>query len=656
MIRTNGTLRQASWEEAMTRVAEAFRQNIDTHGPDSVAFYGSGQLFTQESYTANKLFKAGIGTNNVDGNPRLCMASAAAGYISTFGADEPMGCYEDIDHADCFFITGSNTAECHPIIWERIRDRKRSQPDTTIIVVDPRKTRTARHADLHLPITPGTDVALYNGMIHQFIANDMLDQEMVERYLTFKDGTAGGAERTFDDLAQHASRYPPERVSDICGVSARSIREVAFRFADAGASMSIWTMGLNQQTQGTACNRLVNAMHLLTGHIGRPGATPFSLTGQPNAGGGVRDTGALAHALPGGRKVANADDRREMEELWGVEPGTIGPEPGAAAVAMFDAMGRGDIRAALVMCTNPAQSLPNAEPYREAMDEAFLVVADAIYPTETTEFADVVLPAAMWTEKGPGIFSQSERRYHAVPQIVDPPGEARPDLDMLVDLATRLGHDDVITAQTYEAVWDEWRQISAHSYYDFSGMTMERLLNERGLLWPCPSTDHPGTCRRYLPGEDPLAEGDGRFDFYGRPDGRAVVWLEDQEPPKDERTEAFPLVLTTGRVYEHWHTATITGALDDLDNIDIDFLAMSPRDARTRDIEDGDPVVVDSRRGSVELMAKVTPDIVSGVVFSTFHSPTHLINRAVHDAVDPTSKQPEFKVSAVAVRRAEEVA
>lgn len=650
MIRENGTLRTASWAEAMTRVADEFRQSIDTYGPDSVAYYGSGQLFTQESYTANKLFKAGIGTNNVDGNPRLCMASAAAGYISTFGADEPMGCYEDIDHADCFFITGSNTAECHPIVWERIRDRKRSQPDTMIIVVDPRNTRTARHADLHLPITPGTDVALYNGMIHQFIENDMLDREMVERYLTFK---RGGDARTFDDLVQHVSRYPPERVATICGISARQVREAAFQFADAGASMSIWTMGLNQQTQGTACNRLVNAMHLLTGHIGRPGATPFSLTGQPNAGGGVRDTGALAHALPGGRKVANPEDRREMEELWGVEPGTISPEPGAAAVAMFDAMGRGDIRAALVMCTNPAQSLPNAEPYREAMDEAFLVVADAIYPTETTEFADVVLPAAMWTEKGPGIFSQSERRYHAVPQIVDPPGEARPDLDMLVDLATRLGHDDVITAQTYESVWDEWRQISAHSYYDFSGMTMERLLEERGLLWPCPSTDHPGTCRRYLPGEDPLAEGDGRFDFYGRPDGRAVVWLEDQEPPEDERTEAFPLVLTTGRVYEHWHTATITGALDELDNIDIDFLAMNPQDARTRDIEDGDPVVVDSRRGSVELMAKVTPDIVSGVVFSTFHSPTHLINRAVHDAVDPTSKQPEFKVSAVAVRRAE---
>ncbi len=651
MVRENGSLRQASWEEAMTRAVEGFQQALDDQGPDSVAFYGSGQLYTQESYTANKLFKGAIGTNNVDGNPRLCMASAAAGYISTFGADEPMGCYEDVDHADCFFITGSNTAACHPIVWERVRDRKRSRPETTIIVVDPRKTRTARHADLHLPITPGTDVALYNGMIQQFIEMGAVDREMVDEYLTFQNG-GDGESKTFDDLKQHVARYPPERVSDICEISARQVKEAAYEFAEAGATMSIWTMGLNQQAQGTACNRLVNAMHLLTGHIGRPGATPFSLTGQPNAGGGVRDTGSLAHALPGGRKVAKKEDRREMEKLWDLAPGSIDDTPGHPAVSMFDAMGRGDVQAALVMSTNPAQSLPSAEQYRDAMEKAFLVVADAIHPTETTTFADVVLPAAMWAEKGPGIFSQSERRYHAVPKLVDPPGEARSDLDILVDFATRLGHDDVITAQTYEDVWEEWRTISQHSYYDFSGMTMERLLDGEGLLWPCPSEDHPGTCRRYLPDEDPLAEGDGRFDFYGRPDGRAVIWLEEQEPPSDERTEDFPLVLTTGRVYEHWHTATITGALDQLDDIDIDFLAINPSDAKARDIVDGDPVTVESQRGSVELVAKVTPDIVSGVVFSTFHSPNHLVNRAVNDTVDPSSKQPEFKVSAVAVRPA----
>ena len=312
MIRSNGEFRRSTWDEAMALVVRRFRDSIDRFGPDSVAFYGSGQLFTQESYTANKLFKAGIGTNNVDGNPRLCMASAAAGYVSVFGKDEPMGCYEDIDAAECFFITGSNMAECHPVLWERVRDRKRSRPEIPIIVVDPRRTNTAKHADLHLPILPGTDIALYNAMIHEFIRNGFIDEMMVENYLSFKEEESL---RTFPDLRKHVEVYTPERAGSICGIGPHAIREAAFLFGSSKATMSLWTMGLNQQSQGTAANRLVMAMHLLTGQIGRPGATPFSLTGQPNAGGGVRDTGALAHALPNGRLVTNPEDRHEMEAL-----------------------------------------------------------------------------------------------------------------------------------------------------------------------------------------------------------------------------------------------------------------------------------------------------------------------------------------------------
>lgn len=644
MIRHNGDLKQASWDEAMRLVAKEFRNSIDTHGPDSVGFYGSGQLFTQESYTANKLFKAGIGTNNVDGNPRLCMASAAVGYISTFGADEPMGCYEDVDHADCFFITGSNTHDCHPIIWERVMDRKRRHPDTDIIVVDPRTTATAEKADIHLPITPGTDVSLYNAMIYEFIENEYLDEEVVNEHVTFREG---GNERSFEDLKQHVQSYRPEDVADRCGLSARRIREVAHTFADAEATMSIWTMGLNQQAQGTACNRLVNAMHLLTGHIGRPGATPFSLTGQPNAGGGVRDTGTLAHALPAGRLVAKDEDRAEMEDLWGVPEGTISPEPGYHAVAMFEALRTGDLKCCLVMGTNPGQSLPNAERYHEGMDRGFLAVADSIHPTETTKRADVVLPSAMWAEKG-GVFSQSERRYHIVPKVVDPPGAARPDLDILVDLADRLGHGDLISARTREDVWNEWRKISEGSYYDFRGITYERLREQPGLLWPCPDEDHPGTCRRFVPGEDPLSEQDeGRLDFYKAENGRAKVWLHDQKEPSDPYSDEYPLTLTTGRVLEHWHTATITGGLDQLQDIDIDFLEVHPQDARKRGISDGDPVRVVSRRGDATMRARVTDEIALGTVFATFHSAQRLINATVNDTVDPFSKEPEFKVSAV---------
>ena len=646
MIRENGELTHGTWDEAMTLVVQRFHEAIDQFGPESVAFYGSGQLFTQESYTANKLFKAGIGTNNVDGNPRLCMASAAAGYISVFGIDEPMGCYEDIDSADCLFISGSNMAECHPVLWERVRDRKRSKPETCIVVIDPRRTVTAKEADLHLSIRPGTDVALYNAMIHEFIRNGFIDLEMVEKFLSFREGESI---RAYRDLVRHLEHYTPERAATVCGIAAKDIGEAAFRFASSKATISLWTMGLNQQSQGTAANRLVMAMHLLTGHIGRPGATPFSLTGQPNAGGGVRDTGALAHALPNGRLVTNPSDRHEMEELWGVPRGRISSKPGYHAVALFEAMERGDVKCCLVMATNPAQSLPNARRYRAAMQKAFLVVADAFHPTETTQFADVLLPAALWAEKE-GVFSQSERRYHLIPKVVDPPGEARSDLEILVELAERLGYGDLISTHGSREVWEEWRKISAHSKYDFSGITYERLQKERGLAWPCPTEDHPGTCRRYVPREDPLAQGNGRFDFYGQPDRRAVIWLEKQQEPQEPTSDSFPLILTTGRILEHWHTMTITGKLDALQDIHPDFVQIHPKDAATFGITDGIEVTVRSQRGQADFTAQLTNMIRPGVLFATFHSARHLVNLTTNAVYDPISKQPEYKLCAVAVQ------
>lgn len=650
-IKRNGEFVEASWDEAMELIADRFGTAIDEKGPDSVAYYGSGQLFTEESYSANKLFKAGIGTNNVDGNPRLCMASAAVGYTSVFGKDEPMGCYEDIDHAECFFITGSNMADCHPIVWERILDRKHLRPDVPIIVVDPRKTNTAEKADMHLPIKPGTDVSLYNAMLYEFFRRDMIDEDMAENYCTYQ---RGGNETTLSELREHVQQYDPDSVAPVCGISADYIREAAWRFGDANASMSLWTMGLNQQKQGTASNQLVMAMHLLTGHIGRPGATPFSLTGQPNAGGGVRDTGALAHALPNGRAVTNERHRREMEELWDVPEGTISPEMGHHTVGLFQAMERGEMECCLIMNTNPLHSLPNITRYREAMENTFVVVSDSFHPTETTKYADVILPAAMWTEKG-GVFSQSERRYHYVPKVVDAPGECRPDFDMLIDLADRLGYEGLFPNRTPEDIWEEWRHISAHSDYNFKGITYERLKNQPGILWPCPDEDHPGTCRRYVPGEDPLAAEEGRHDFYGRPDGRAVIFLYDQEDPVDPVDEEYPLTLTTGRVLEHWHTETITRKLDQLDRIPTDFLEIHPADARRRGIEQDMKVRVESRRGGHEFRAKITNNIREGLVFATMHSAKHLINKATNDAYDPDSRQPDYKRCAVKVEPQEEV-
>lgn len=649
MIRKNGKLQRASWDEAMSLMAEKFKEAIDTYGPDSVGYYGSGQLFTEESYTANKLFKAGIRTNNVDGNPRLCMASAAVGYTAVFGIDEPMGSYSDIDHANCILITGSNMADCHPIIWERVMDRKRSNPDTFIIVIDPRKTLTARKADLHLQILPSTDVTLYNSLLYEVIRRGATDMDMVENYLAFRQGEEV---RDFEAFKAHLQDYAPEKVASVCGVSTEAIREAAYRFTASASSMSLWTMGINQQVQGVAANHLLNALHLITGQIGRPGATPFSLTGQPNAGGGVRDTGSLAHALPNGRKIASEKDRNEMEKLWGVPEGSINPKVGYNAIAMFQAMERGDLKCALIMCTNPAQSLPNINRYKAAMEKTFLVVADAFHPTETSQLADILLPAAMWVEKG-GVFSQSERRYHYIPKIMDAPGEARSDFEILIEFAERLGLGHILPAKTQEAVWEEWRNISAHSNYNFKGITYERLKKERGILWPCPDENHPGTEIRYVPGKDPMTKRAGRFDFYGRPDGKAVVFLHHQGAVPELTSAEFPMMLTTGRILEHWHTNTITGRLEELDRIKADFVEIHPADATRNGFVNGQEVEIRSARGDARFRVRITDNVREGLLFATFHSARHLVNSVTIDAVDATSRQPAFKHCAVAINPVE---
>ena len=505
-IRRNGRLEEASWDEAMDLVASKFKEAIAEHGPESVAFYGSGQLLIEESYTANKLFKAGIGSNNVDGNPRLCMASAAFGYTQSFGKDEPPGAYADIDFADVFFLIGSNTYECHPPLWERISIRRKMNPAVKVIVVDPRRTPTAERADYYLPVVPGTDMLLLNSMMYTILEDGLHDEDFISKHVNFSDGNESVS---FEDFREFLQDYIPENVAAELGISASQIREVAYLFASSQATMSMWTMGINQRIQGTFLNNNLNSLHLITGQIGRPGATPLSLTGQSNACGGVRDTGSLAHLLPNGRKIVVEEHRREVEKLWGVPPGTINPTPGYDALSLFKAMNEGKVKVMLNMCTNPAQSLPNVEKYREGMERAFLVVADAVHPTETTQFANVVLPAAMWAESGPGVFSQSERRYHVIPPIVEAPGEARSDLQILVELADRLGHGDVLPNRTYESIWEEWRHMSAHSKYNFEGITMERLLALPGIKWPCPTPEHPGTCIRYVPEYDPLAQGPG---------------------------------------------------------------------------------------------------------------------------------------------------
>ncbi len=674
MVRRNGEFVRIGWDEAMNLLAEKFAGAIKKHGTDSVAFYGSGQAMSEESYLANRLFKGGIGTNNVEGNPRLCMASAVGGYVTTFGKDEPMGCYDDIEHAKVFFLVGSNTAECHPVIFDQILARKQAGRDVLIVVLDPRKSPVKHVADIHLDPVPGFDLAVLHAMAQTIIAENRHDRDFIDKHAQFKivrDGKPTNV--SFDDYVKFLDDFTPEKAERICGVSANRIREAARLFA-VGPTMSLWTMGLNQRTTGVWANNLMHNLHLITGQINKPGATSFSLTGQPNACGGVRDTGSLCHILPYGRSVSKADHRAEMETLWGSKPGTIPDEPGLHTIAMFEALGEDKIQAMLICTTNPGHSLPNCHRHRDAMgkprpNKPFVCVIDA-YPTRTTELADLVLPAAMWAEKT-GVFGMSERRYQLHPQIISPPGEARSDFDVILDLAGRLEDLGVVQRgyikgkfKTTDDIWDEMRQASKGTAYDFMGITRKRLHAERGVRWPAPTEDHPGTARRYVKGEDPILDrgpyadnslSPGDTKFYAAPDHRAIVWLRPVKPPAEPADNEYPFILSTGRVLEHWHTGTMTMKADELRRAYPEaFVEINPEDARELGIRNGDQVRITSRRGEAVMKSRVVDMPRKGMVFAPFHweDDRAFINYVTIDAFDPGSKQPEFKICAVKLAKA----
>jgi len=655
LVRKNGKLVQASWEEAMSLVASRFKESAEKHGPDSVAFYGSGQGLTEETYAANKLFKAGLRTNNVDGNPRLCMASAVAGYVSTFGKDEPMGCYEDIDHADVFLLVGSNTSEAHPIIFRRIVKRKEQAKDVKVIVLDPRRTPTSRIADLHLTFVPGTDLAILNAMANVLFAEGLVDEAFMAQHVAFGEGAE--VNKTLEAYKAFLADYTPEKAAAISGCRAEDIVTAARWFGAKGRrAMSLWCMGLNQRTKGVWANNQMHNLHLITGKIGLPGSTPFSLTGQPNACGGVRDGGALSHTLPYGRLVANEKHRAEMERLWDVPAGTLAPKPGLSTVDMFRALEEGKVKCLWVMCTNPGQSMPNVDRYRKALakEDAFVVVTEAFHPTRTSELADVVLPAALWAEKE-GVYGCGERRYQLLEQSVQPSGEARPDFQILCDLARRLGHEKLLPWKTPADAWKELQLLSKGTAYDFAGMTRERLKASHGLLWPLPTEGHAGTARRYVKGEDPLVPADApdRILFYGRPDKKAVVWLRPHKAPEEVVDAEYPFWFTTGRVLEHWHTGTMTRNCKELRTANAEATAeLHPDDARRLGVASGDVVRIASRRGSDRFKVRVVDTARAGLVFVHMHDPEHMCNRITIDAVDPVSRQPEFKICAVRVERA----
>ena len=623
----------ASWDEAFERIATHWRRIIRDHGPDAAAFYVSGQLLTEDYYVVNKLAKGFLGTNNVDSNSRLCMASAVSGYVSSLGADAPPGCYADIELADCFLLIGTNTAACHPVTFERIRRRQLWAPKRVkVIVVDPRRTRTAEIADVYLPIHPGTDVALLNAMLHVLMQEKLIDQRFIQRHTT---GWAA--------LQTTVDGYSAERAAALCGVEASQIREAALAFGRARAAMSFWSMGLNQSTHGTAKNNGVINLHLATGQIGRPGAGPFSLTGQPNAMGG-RETGGLAHLLPGHRLVVKEQDRRAVEGLWGLPEGRISPQPGLTAVELFKALAEGRVKSVWILCTNPMVSMPNLAVVKQALAKAELVIVNDIYhPTETTQLADIILPAAQWSERD-GTLTNSERCISYVEQAINPPGDALPDWEIICRFARAMGLGEAFAFRTAEEVYEEYKGLTQGRDLDVGGITYERL--QRGpLQWPCPTTQHRSTMRRYTDG------------LFAHPDGKARFLPHEYEAPAELPDEQFPLILTTGRVRDQWHTMTRTGKIPVLMKKEPEpFVELHPEDAARFGIGEGEPVTVHSRRGSATAALRLTTAIARGTCFMPFHwgglRGEAVVNRATVEAFDPVSKQPELKFCAVRVEKA----
>lgn len=642
----SGELEPVTWEAALDELAERLGGAVERRGPRGAAFYISGQLLTEDYYAVNKLAKGCLGTNNLDSNSRLCMASAVAGYRGAFGTDGPPTSYADITRAGCFLLWGTNTADCHPVTFGRIRERKRD-PEVTAIVVDPRRTATAELADLHLHLRPGTDLALANAMLAVLVKEGFVDREYVERH------TAG-----FEEAVEAAEEWTPERAAEVCGLEAGDIVRAARMFGEAEGSLSFWSMGANQSTSGTLNNRAIINLHLATGQIGRPGAGPFSLTGQPNAMGG-REGGGLCQLLPGYRLVEDAGHRREVEEAWSLEPGSISPEPGLPATEMFESVRSGETEVLWVAATNPAVSMPDLARAKEALRVCgFLVVQDA-YLTETARLADLVLPAAQWGEKT-GTMTNSERRVSMVEKLVEPPGEAREDWEVFAAVGRRLGFPEAFAWQEPEEVFREYRELTRGTPVDLTGLSYERL--RRGpVQWPVPDLlsaedrrrrpaklpaeerEHPGTPRLYTGG------------VFNTPDGRARFAATPHAGLHEPASEEYPLVLSTGRLKNQWHTMTRTGRSEKLmQRLDGPFVRLHPEAAAEDGLQDGDRARIVSARGSYTARAEVTEEMDPGTVFAPFHwgdlwTAGGGVNETTHGAACPTSRQPELKGAAVRV-------
>lgn len=629
----NQDFQPITWEEAFNIITQKIQQTINNYSAESICMYGSGQFQTEDYYIAQKLLKGCLGTNNFDANSRLCMSSAVSGYIQSFGSDGPPCCYDDLELTDCAFLIGTNTAECHPIVFNRLAKYHKKNHHVKMVVVDPRRTPTAEAADLHLAIRPGTDIDLLNGIAHLLMKWNYLDTTFID------DCTSN-----FPAYAEVISHYSPDIVARQCGISIEDLETAAKYWGKSKSVLSLWSMGVNQSSEGTAKVRTIINLHLMTGQIGKPGAGPFSLTGQPNAMGG-REAGGLSHLLPGYRSVKNAEHRQEVEDFWGLERGKISPIPSLTAWEMITGLESGIVQLLWIAATNPAVSMPDLERTKKALlNSPFTIYQDAYYPTETASYAHLLLPAAQWGEKT-GIMTNSERRVTLCSAFKTPPKEAKPDWEIFAEVGRRLGFEDQFNFQNSSQVYQEFVQLTRYRPCDMSGLSHEFLSINGPTHWPFSQDNNSENKleikRLYTNLQFNTPDGRAKFGAYYS-QGLA-------EPPDPE----YPFVLTSGRLYGHWHTQTRTGRIDKIKQMHPEpFLEIHPRDAEKLGMIDGQVVEVRSRRGVAKFPAKITQAISPGTVFVPMHwgklwADDAEANALTHSESCPDSLQPELKACAV---------
>ncbi|GGQ24377.1 nitrate reductase catalytic subunit NapA [Shewanella litoralis] len=715
-----GDFTPVSWDVAFDTMAEKWKASIAKKGPTSVGMFGSGQWTIWEGYAASKLHKAGFLTNNIDPNARHCMASAVGGFMRTFGIDEPMGCYDDIEAGDNFVLWGANMAEMHPILWARLTDRRLSHKDAKVHVLSTYENRSFDLADNPMIFKPQTDLVILNFIANYIIQNNAVNKDFVSKHTNFALGVTdigyglrpehplekkaknpgdGGAKPiSFEEYAKFVSTYTVEYASEMSGVAVENLITLAKVYADPKQKvMSLWTMGINQHTRGVWANNMLYNIHLLTGKIATPGNSPFSLTGQPSACGTAREVGTFAHRLPADMVVNNDKHREITEKLWKVPAGTIPATPGYHAVLQSRMLKDGKLNCYWTMCTNNMQAGPNIndEIYPGFRNpENFIVVSDP-YPTVTAMAADLILPTAMWVEKE-GAYGNAERRTHFWHQQVKPPEGATSDLWQLVEFSKRFKVSEVWPAELIakqpdvadktlfdilfangeinkfpkdqckgayndesehfgfylqKGIFEEYAQFGRGHAHDLDAF--DNYHENRGKRWPV--IDGKETLRRFVEGSDPYVKAGEGFNFYGKPDGRAVIFALPYEPAAEEPNKEYDLWMSTGRVLEHWHTGSMTARVPELQRAYSDAqIFMHPEDAKVRGLQRGDEVVVASPRGEVKtrVETKGRNKPPRGVVFMPFFDARQLVNKLLLDATDPLSKETDFKKCPVKVMKA----